>query len=115
MAKVTMAIVVDVPFEKLRKLEDVPEEWRCEYAFNGKRCVNRRAGEEDRFCDLHDRWESTAMAMLGSPLPVDVLSTQVFLGFALNEVMNAKGNRTDAEIQGILSLAKLMAKNSGYL
>jgi hypothetical protein len=55
------------------------------------------------------------MAELRAPLPVDLLSTQIFLAFALSEVMNVKGNRTDAEIQGIISLAKVMAKNAGYL
>jgi hypothetical protein len=115
MAEVNMAIVVDVPFDKLRKVEDVPEEWQCEYAFNGKRCTSRRMSDEDPFCDLHDRWETTAMAELRAPLPVDLLSTQIFLAFALSEVMNVKGNRTDAEIQGIISLAKVMAKNAGYL
>ena len=71
--------------------------------------------DDYRYCDLHDRWERTAMAELGAPLPMDARSTQLFLALALSEVMNRRGNRTDAEIQGIISLAQLMAKNACYL
>src|SRR4051812_27782443 len=110
-----MSIIVDVPHEKLRPMEQPPDEWRCEYAFNGKRCASKRMKETRRFCDVHDRWEQTAMAEIGSPLPVDGLSTQIFLAYALDEVMNKHERRTDAEIQAIMSLAKLMAKNAGYL
>ena len=110
-----MALVVDVPYEKLRPADEVSDEWRCEYAFAGVRCVRRRVQENYKFCDVHDRWEQTAMATLGAPLPVDGLSTQLFLAMALHEVMGQRQRRTDAEIQAIMTLAKLMAKNAGYL
>lgn len=107
-----MAIVVDV---RVAEPMVVAEEWRCEYSFDGMRCEGRRVKDDCRYCDLHDRWEHTAMAELGAPLPVDARSTQLFLALALSEVMNRRGNRTDAEIQGIISLAKLMAKNACFL
>jgi hypothetical protein len=115
LAEVTMAIIVDVPLDKLRRVDELADEVRCKYEFNGKRCGARRMNDEVRCCDLHERWNETALARMGSPVPVDVLSTQIFLAFALNEVMNERGDRTDAEIQGILSLAKLMAKNAMFL
>lgn len=110
-----MALVVNIPFSELRAVEQAGEEWQCEYTFNSKRCASRRVKDDMKYCDVHDRWAQTAMAALGAPLPKDLMSTQLFLAFAMDQVMNQSGTRSDAEIHAIMMLARVMAKNAGYL
>lgn len=115
--KKTKAIVLDIPFEKLRSgYQPLKDEERCVQVFDGVRCPRPRAYQGE-YCDLHRAWDNTMLSTEGLPLPESPETLQVFL-INLIKMLNMvyrNTSKTPQQLATIQTIVKLMAKNAHYL
>jgi hypothetical protein len=111
--KVSKALIVDIPFDKLRRAnEGLSDKKRCQHEYNGMRCLRPRASKY--YCNMHEDWDNTMLSTEGVPMPDSPESLQAFLMKMLNMVYRSS-SKTPEQLAAIQTIVKLMAKNAHYL
>lgn len=93
--------------------KDITERERCEYWIGEERCPRRKWQQRAKYCDMHESWQYTELALKGAPLPLNPMSLQVFLAKAVSEVIS--GNKSDVQVRAVLMLVKMMQRNAAWL